>query len=396
MPSFSRQTYTRLNGGAAALALFWLILIGWTLDPAVDDFERFWQASVDLLRYGNPYITRADYFYPPFFIYLIQPFALVSHEQGQYIWFVLNTFLLGGYIALCIWLSGSVLARRFWGVVLLGVLIAPPTRLSLQLGQVSILVGVLMLGSFALRCRLAHASGLMLALASLIRMHPAFLGLYYLLRKLRSVAWWSLAMASFLILLSLLWRGTAPYISYLMTIVQQNVARQGAYPYGAEHNISLFGLWSRLLIENPHSVPLRHHPSLALALTLLTSIGVVVLCFWVGRSDEGGIRSLAPFGVWLCGMLLLLPTNGYYNLIFLLLPLLVIVRSLEAQPSPRVRLLLVLATALLCIPPGWTSVHPLLYNALHIGWGTLALTPALYGLLICTGLLVWLCSNTSD
>jgi hypothetical protein len=33
---------------------------------------------------------------------------------------------------------------------------------------------------------------------------------------------------------------------------------------------------------------------------------------------------------------------------------------------------------------------PAIYNAVHVGWGTLVLTPAFYGLAIYIGLLAWL------
>ena len=81
-------------------------------------------------------------------------------------------------------------------------------------------------------------------------------------------------------------------------------------------------------------------------------------------------------------MLLLTPANGYYNLVLLLLPCLAILRYLELSADRHVRTWLVIATALVCIPTGWTSAHPWLYQTLHIGWGLLVLTPPLYGLLL--------------
>jgi hypothetical protein len=376
-----------LNRGALFLALCWLFAIGLTLDPAVDDFERYWQAAVDLHRYGNPYVTRADFFYPPFFVYLVQPFGLVSHEQGQWAWFALNSVALGGFVALAIWLSRSLLARRFWGVVALLVVVVPPTRLSLQLGQVSIVVALLVAGCFALARSRAPLAGLLLALASLTRLNPALLGVYYMLRRPRRVAWWSIVMGVALLALSVVFYGTAHYESYFQTIVQRNINREGAYPYAAAHNISLFGFWSRMFTVSHHTIPLADLPTLAHALTLLMSLAVLVLCFVVGRRDADDGRDLLGYGVWVCAMMLLLPTNGYYNLVIMVLPLLAMVRVLEERPDRRLRAWLVVAVALLCIPPGWSHAIPWLYEAVRTGWGVVALTPSLYGLLICTALL---------
>lgn len=383
----TQQKQTMLNAGTLLFALLWLALIGITLDPAVDDFERYWQAATDFLRYGNPYVTRPDYFYPPFFVYLILPFGWLTHQQGQWIWFGLNIMALSAFIALCIRASGSQLARRYWGIVTLAMVLAPPTRLSLQLGQVSIMLALVLLASILLAQRHAWLSGLLLAGASLVRINPAFLGLYYLWRKPRSVAWWSIASGVLLLLLSLIIFSPAPYQHYISNIVQSNVARQGAYPYAAEHNISLFGFWSRLLTTNPHAIPVIDAPILAFVLVLATSLIGLWVCLAVGRSNPDNPLWLLHVSVWLCGMMLLWPTNGYYNLVILLLPILIVVRLLEEHMSRQVRIWLIVTTALLCIPPGWSNFHPMLYTTLHTKWGLLLLSPACYGLCMAMGFL---------
>src|SRR5262245_11573181 len=189
-----------INRVALALAIGWLVLIGLTLTPEVDDFRQFRRGAVDLLQAGDPYATRADpaaeaqrhpgtvdesgergFKYPPVFAYLFQPFGLLEHRTGQLLWFGVNVLMLGALIALCIRTSGSLLARRYWGVVVLGAVLAPPTRLSLQLGQVSILMALLLV-STGLRARGRSAlAGLLLALDSMIRTYPPLVGVCFLL-----------------------------------------------------------------------------------------------------------------------------------------------------------------------------------------------------------------------
>src|SRR5204863_8401435 len=50
----------RANGIALALALLWLLLIGLTLTPQVDDFKWYWQGAHSLLATGDPYQLKDD------------------------------------------------------------------------------------------------------------------------------------------------------------------------------------------------------------------------------------------------------------------------------------------------------------------------------------------------
>jgi hypothetical protein len=137
-------------------------------------------------------------------------------------------------------------------------------------------------------------------------------------------------------------------------------------------------------------VPLLDAPLLARALTIVSSLLVLGACLWVRDRGDGDRQRLLEYSLWLCAMLLLSPINGSYNLVLLLLPLLMILGRLEQKPDRRVRNWLILGTALACFPPAWSNGLPAIYNAVHVGWGTLVLTPAFYGLLVYIGLLVWL------
>jgi hypothetical protein len=425
----------RLNRIALALAIGWLILIGLTITPEVDDYKWYWQGAHSFLETGDPYQLKDDpaglipaqspstvgdaYLYPPLFAYLMQPLAMIGYHPAQWIWFAINTLLLGVLIALCQRLAGAALTRRWWGVLILAMLLAPPTRLSLQLGQVSLLVAVLLVGCLALEKH--PAAGWLLATASWIKLTPSVIGLRYVLRRPRSVLWWTIAAALVLLALSLLLYGHRPYLSFV-----DNVILGREYPYAAEHNISLYGFSARLLAHSRYAIPLLDSPTLARVLQIVTSLAILGLCVWASYApklqpaadgtshlqqttdnrEDANRRQPAPAGdtndsreisetlgtqllfcLWLCTMLLLSPSNGYYNLVVLLLPLLVVLRYLELHPNRQVRRWLIVGTALVCIPPTWSDWQPQLYNTVHVGWGLLALTPSLYGLLIYTILL---------
>ena len=390
----------RANRIALVLALLWLLLIGLTLTPEVDDFKWYWQGAHSFLLTGDPYQLKDDpagaivaqpatdsdngailYSYPPLFAYAMQPFGQLDYRIAQWLWFGLNTLLLGGLIALCMRLSGSAFARRYWGILTLIMLVAPPTRLSLQLGQVSILLAVLLVGCLALERR-PYLAGLLLASASWIKLTPIVIGMRYALRRPRGVLWWTISAGLALLALSLLAYGSAPYQHFFESVVFGR-----AYPYAAEHNISFYGFWSRLLARSLYAVPLLDAPALAQTLTLLSSLATLGLGAWATRAPADQLGNQLVFCLWLCVMQLLSPSNGYYSLVALLLPLLVVLRYLEQRPDQRVRLWLILGTALVCIPPTWSDWQPTLYNSVHTGWGLLVLTPSLYGLLIYTILL---------
>jgi hypothetical protein len=402
------QLTALLNVGSLALALCWLALIASTLTTHVDDFKLYWHAAVNLRQLGDPYATTPEpgtlvlppvesggtligpYMYPPLLAYLVQPLAALDLYQAQRVWFAINCLALGMLIRLAIQVSGSDLAHRHWGVVVLGTVLAPPTRLSLQLGQVSILMALLLVAAFALRRRAAPISGALLALATLIKLYPGFLGLFYSSRRSRTVAWWGLAAGALLLALSAMIYGLAPYQNYLHKNVQSNF-----YPYAAEFNISLVGFWDRLLAASSYAQPLATWPGLARALAALCSIGVVGVCLRAGRDAADEPTHLLQYSAWLCGMLLLSPINGYYNLVLLLLPLLAALSHLERHPYRQATHWLILAGALICIPPGWTQARPALYDALHRGPGLFLLTPAIYGLAIYLGLLAFLAHRST-
>jgi hypothetical protein len=429
-----------LNIGALALALVWLALIATTISPDVDDFKLYWHAAVNMRQSGDPYATTPEpgtlvlprveaggtligpYLYPPLLAYLVQPLAALDLPQAQRVWFTINCLALGSFIWLCIRLSRSTLARRYWGVAVLGVLLAPPTRLCLQIGQTGILIALLLAATYAVQRR-APLAGALLALATTLKLYPGVLGLFYsnpsgfikwerifsgaappnprflftnhvgllyTAPRTRRVAWWALASGALIAIGSILVYGLAPYANYL-----RKNGQSAFYPYAAEFNISLVGFWDRLLSASNYAQPLAAWPGVARAIAAALSVVVVIVCVKAGRHAPDATTNLLQYGAWICGMLLLAPINGYYNLVLLLLPLLAALKHLEQQPDRRAARWLILATALAWFPPGWTDVHPAVYDALHRGVGLLVLTPAIYGLAIYLGLLLWLARRSA-
>jgi hypothetical protein len=402
-PRPPRGPRSLLNGAGLTLALCWLALVGLTLRPD-DDFAQFRRGAVDLREHDNPYHTRSDpaaearrrpgtvdetnergFKYPPVFAYLLQPFARLSHRAGQWTWFGLNLAFLAALLGLCVRLTGSALARRYWGVLVFAAVLAPPTRLTLQLGQMSLLMALLLVGAYALARRHARLAGLLLAVAGMIKLYPALLAAAFLLYGPRRVALWAAAWAALLVAAFLPVYGTAHYRAFLDALILSS-----NHAYGAEFNLSFVGFWSRLLSRTPYAVPLVDAPLLARTLVVLSGLAALAVCVAAtGRPRSSGMAPL-EYSLWLCAMLLLSPINGCYNLVLLLLPLLAVLRRLEEAPDRRVRNWLAGGTLLACLPPAWSDNLPSVYTAVHTTWGVLVLAPAFYGLLIYFGLIAYL------
>lgn len=377
-----------LNYSACLLALGWLALIVTTLTPQIDDFKQYWQAAVNIRATGDAYATTprpVPYPYPPLLAYLIQPLSLLPQLIAQQIWFALNVALLGAFAAISFGLTKPAIVRDYWGVALLLLVILPPTRLSLQLGQVSILLSLLLSMGFSQARRKPALVGSLLAVAGLIKLYPLFLAGFYAVERRRSLVWWTAVGGAIGLIGSIAWHGLTPFRTYI-----DRVLLSGYYPYEAQFNISLLGFWRRLLHTSAYTAPIAHAPTIALALTAVSALTVVAVCVAVSLRRADNETATLRWSVWLCGMLLLSPINGYYNLVLLILPLLAAIRALEDRPDRRITTWLVLATLLICVPPTWSNLSPALISATHRGWGILLLTPSIYGLAIMFGVLALL------
>jgi hypothetical protein len=386
-----------VNGVAVILSLVWFVRVTFTVTADVEDLGQYWQAAVNIVQVGDPYATTPEpgtvktpsavrtqpFPNPPLLAYLMLPIAGLEREVAMWLWYGLNILMLAALCWIAIDLSGSQIARNYWGVVWLIFLAIGPTRLCLQLGQLGIVLALLAIGGYALIRRSPWGAGLLLALGTLIKLYPGFLGVFFLRVGPRRVAWWAAGSGVVIVALSLVAHGLRPYTEYM-----RKVLFGGYYPYQAEFNVSLVGFWRRLLVASDYTDVLINSPLLANLLIAVCALALLVGCWLVGGSEHAELH-LLQFSAYISAMLLLAPVNGYYNLPILILPVLLVIRALEQERNPRLMIWLAFAIALISIAPTWTDGTPL-YNPLHIGWGTLLLTPSVYGQVLLFGITVWL------
>jgi len=384
-----------LNVAALVLAFAFVVVLSAGLTPNNDDFKHYWQASIHARTLGDPYAERLhptahqipgldpstrfdDYIYPPLLAYLLQPLGYLDFPVAQQVWFWLNVGLLGLLVWLCMRLSGSRLAHTYYGVVALLAVLFPPTSICLQLGQLGIITSLLLVLAVLLGRRWPRAAGLALGFAAAIKIYPALFGFQFV-RQRRSVIGWAVAGGAGVMLLGLLLWGGAPYAIYIDRIMLHNTA---PYPIASEVNLSFVAFWLRLLTTTRYAMPLADLPPLALALSAICSLGLIGLCLRACWRQPHPPSYLLQSSIWLCAILLLWPASGFYNLVVLLLPMMLMARSFEDSPDPKLLRWLALATAALFIAPGWsnTMAGPI-YQGVHRGLGVFLLSPAFYGLI---------------
>lgn len=363
------------------LAALMVAGVALSLSGSLDDSRQYRQAARNLLAVGDPYATTggADaslppYPNPPLLAYLLAPTLGLGEDGGRLAWFGLNVVALVALLWLSLRVARPPGARYYWGLLAFAVSISAPAYLCLLLGQLGIMLALLLVASFALAVPRPVGAGATLALAAAIKLYPALPGLFFLLRGPQRVVWWAALCGAGLLALPLLFHGLRPYQSYVETVLLGNF-----YPYAAPFNVSLTGLWQRLLTPVGRFVPLAVSPDLASLLNLISAGVVLALCVWATRAP-GELGRLLAYSMWLCAMLLLSPVNGYYNLVAVLLPLLVIVRALARYPSHGLSAATILATALICVAPGWALSWATALPALDRGWGLLLRVPSLWGL----------------
>lgn len=420
-PAESRsEGAARLLRAASWVLIPLLLIFAWFLRMPVDedDFRIFRQAGVDLAATGNPYHSTPNpdaagklsreaaaetkvFLYPPFAAHLFRPFGLLSPERARDLWFFLNIGLLVASF-LAAWQALAPPAWSRWkppAFVLF--FLSPPVLMTFNLGQVSLLLSALLLPAWRLSSTFPAAAGLLLAVATHIKLFPVILCIAFIRTAPRTIAWtaaWIAIIAAIVTVVG----GGGQWSEFIQTTLASSF-----YPVTGEFNISLNGFFRRLLSENPHVRAVANVPQAATMLTAAAALAVLGACLRVtlGTTRSETARDQPPatgtdplvFSAWLVGMLLISPLNGFYNHTLLLFPALAILVRLSQTGTSRSRLLLPgIAFLLACWwPPGWAEKNVSLNIWLREGWRMLFLTPSLYGLALLLRVVTELATNTN-
>jgi Glycosyltransferase family 87 len=261
--------------------------------------------------------------HPPTSVLVCLPFAALDYATAFRLWTLLSLAAL----AATIYLLADELRIRLdaWSVfpilslILLCAYIGP-LRPQLEEGQWNLFLLLLLTGVW--KCSRSDRpvlGGLLLGLATAIKLFPGLLFLPFLVQRKWRLAGWGMASFLLLTLLTMAAFGLETYRRYLVEVIP-HLERFRSVWFG----ISFKGFWSKLLDPVPIggiSVPLLESPLLARVLTFLCS-ALVVQCLvrlsWRARSRQ---QQDDVFALTIVAMLLVSPIAWDNYLLLLLLPL---------------------------------------------------------------------------
>lgn len=328
-----------------------------------------------------------DNYHPPTTIALMLPLALLPYQAAIVLW---TAICVGLYL-----LSWAMVLRTL-GVrpprallpLLAGLsLLWFPLQFHIILGQLSIPMMACVVGAWsALRRGREGLAGALLALAVLLKIFPALLLLYLLLRgRWRAVAAAAaVGLAGLALTLAVI--GPADVLRYRVEVAPANLREYAAYP----HNVSLHGVFSRLLAGDQFIAPLVEAAAAAAALTAAVSLamlGLLALAAW--RAPRGGAGDDLAFALICAAMPLLTPTSWSHGFVLLALPLALAWRAALADGSLARLRLLGLTTLLISLPDLEIARLLVVYQPERVPWyAALIMLPTTLGLLLLFGALL--------
>jgi uncharacterized membrane protein len=177
--------------GSFLIIIGLLLIVNWVLaiDKLHPDFGQEYRAAKRLMGGGLVYEGSTNN-HPPFNALLFIPFAFLPYQLSLQIWTLLSVAL---YLGIGYWIARYLqisLPPVGW-IMAIGIALCwYPFQVHLALGQISLLViACLISGWVLLRQEQDYLSGLLFALAFLIKLFPGLVFLFLLLRgKWRALA----------------------------------------------------------------------------------------------------------------------------------------------------------------------------------------------------------------
>jgi hypothetical protein len=430
------------------LQMLTVLVIGF-VGPA-QDFGSYWVAASRTASGGTPYDWLAnerpiagdalDHVYPPLLSVLLMPLTpLLDYDAARAAWLVFSSLCL----AAGLWLSwrtqdqqargefayipppelkssralvpegGPGLAHDATGastlglVVLAGLALLPWIGITLAVGQISCQLLLLVAAIYALlRSHRLVAAGMLVGFGMYLKVFPALIGVYLLLRRR-----WQSCFAAALIaiaLVALTWHilGWEPHWTYLTAVLPAQ-----ARLFGLPQNVSITGFVTHLLIDNNDTIPIVAADAMGRALIAVLTVGLLAAtAYAVWRAGDLPAAQAPAYGLVVVTALVITPANGTYNLVIVALPLAVAIARVR-RAWRGFSVLLVTAMVLLSLPTDLCDLLPVriwcfdywVANALpmrtlpwRIGWANLLMAGPFYGLLLLWSLLFRLCLDTAS
>ena len=347
-----------------------LPVLGQVLRGPARDFASYYYAGRVVREGGNPYrgselnersreeTGRAvnPYIYPPPFLLVCTGLAGLSIDTARRVWFVLE---LAG-LAACLYVLGRMLKRlEMDGVLLLGVVAVtfPPLYENLVMGQVNALVLLLiLLGLERLGEGSERAAGALLGAAAIIKMSPALLVVWLLVRRRFSAVVGALASAVGLMLLALPVVGPASFRHFFGQLLP---GFSSGFP-GVALRVDWVGnhsLPSLVQLFAPGERPRQLSDSARMLSIGIEAVLLLMVLAWCLRRPWSARGSLGEASAILV-LMVSFPVYVYdHHLVYLLLPIGLVAAAISRRElSGRWPALVAGAYALLAVPPSGFGV----------------------------------------
>jgi hypothetical protein len=233
------------------------------------------------IQHLNPFV------YPPIVAIFFIPLSLFSYQDAQLVWFILNQlFLIFAFLFLILSFNSDNKLIYIVAALVLSFSFAPLYR-TLTAGQLNLLMLFLLsLVWYFYARKMPVGAGLVLAIATLLKLFPGLLILFFIWKKEYRVAISAIAVVVILVLLSLAIQGGQLYQDYGTLLTQmsygQSTWSQFQQRFDVEPaNQSFHALVLRLFSANPVTSPIVDSPGLAKILSALFSIVIIIITFWV-------------------------------------------------------------------------------------------------------------------
>ncbi len=285
------------------------------------DFSAYWAAAANVLI-GNPIYSAEQlagtyspqqqylYLYPPFFAVAMTPFAALfdDYRVANWVWAALGAALVVVAVRLVDRSEGITGGRDGW--LLVGAAFAfPPVVGELVMGNVHLLVLALLAGAWVALRRpeagrsAAVAAGVLIGIATLIKIFPAVLILWFVLRQRWTSAVAAVAAMAVLAIATLPVIGLQPWLDYPTVLLNLGP------PVDTRDTVAPI-VWLSSVV--PPTV----------ARLLVVGAGVAIVAWTSQRRSEA-----VSFGVAVAVAVLIAPALYHHYLAILVLPMLLAIRS---------------------------------------------------------------------
>jgi Glycosyltransferase family 87 len=281
--------------------------------------ERYISGDVRLI--AGPSMTNA---HPPTSVLLAMPLASLDFDTAFFIWNLISIPLL----ILSLWLivRGLAIKCQAWAVfpATTMLILCSPLQMQIRHGQLSLLLLSLICGAwFAERSGQPRVAGVLLGAAAAIKFFPAFMLVYFAVRRRWTVVSWGAGALALLFCLTAVVLGWQTCLDYVRDVLPN------MYWFRVNWgNNSLAGFWCRIFDPAPWrkrdfslTKPLLYSPTLASLGHWVSSATVAAITVLSALSARTRHEEDQAFAVAVIAMLLISPITWDHYFLLLLLPL---------------------------------------------------------------------------